>query len=117
MNAKIKKDFPFLASKNLIYFDNAATTHKPQQVIDAITKFYSSDYATIHRSIYKLSEQATQHFEHVRQDVAEFIGAKPEEIIFTQALFYYGYLVFVMLWMVLLLGFQEKLAHWGVILT
>jgi cysteine desulfurase / selenocysteine lyase len=88
MNAKIKKDFPFLASKNLIYFDNAATTHKPQQVIDAITKFYSSDYATIHRSIYKLSEQATQHFEHVRQDVAEFIGAKPEEIIFTQGTTY-----------------------------
>lgn len=84
MDSIIKKDFPLLASTNLIYFDNAATTHKPQEVIDAISSFYSRDYASVHRSIYKLSEFATEQFEKVRTDVAEFIGAQPEEIIFTQ---------------------------------
>lgn len=80
----IKKDFPFLASTNVTYFDNAATTHKPQQVIDAITTFYSTQYAPVHRSIYKLSEQATTQFEGVRAQIAAFIGADADEIIFTQ---------------------------------
>ena len=84
MNSQLKKDFPLLKATNLIYFDNASTTHKPQHVIDAISSFYSTSYATVHRGIYKLSEQATTHFEQVRNDIANFLGAHSDEIIFTQ---------------------------------
>jgi cysteine desulfurase / selenocysteine lyase len=80
----LKKDFPLLASSDLIYFDNAATTHKPHHVIDAISTFYSSQYATVHRGIYRLSEQATTQFEDVRNSIATFIGAHSDEIVFTQ---------------------------------
>ena len=80
----LKKDFPLLNSSNLIYFDNAATVHKPRQVIDTITNFYQSEYAMVHRSIYRLAEHATERFELTRKKVATFIGAHPEEIIFTQ---------------------------------
>ncbi len=80
----LKKDFPLLDSSNLIYFDNAATVHKPQSVIDTITRFYQKEYAMVHRSIYHLAEEATERFEGTRNKVASFIGALPEEIIFTQ---------------------------------
>ncbi len=79
-----KKDFPLLSSSSLIYLDNAATTHKPEQVIEAINDFYRTGYATVHRGIYHLSERATEQFEHVRSLVAKFINAQPHEIIFTQ---------------------------------
>jgi len=80
----IKKDFPLLSSSPLIYLDNAATTHKPESVIEAMNNFYRTGYATVHRGIYRLSEQATHQFEHVRSQVAHFINADPHEIIFTQ---------------------------------
>lgn len=84
----LKKNFPALLQKihgrDLVYFDNAATTHKPQQVIDAITHFYSKEYATIYRGIYTLAERATERYEFVREQVAHFIGAHPQEIIFTR---------------------------------
>lgn len=67
----------------LIYFDNAATTHKPQSVIDAISRFYAQDYASIGRGVYTLAEQATSQFESARQTVARFLGAYPSEIVFT----------------------------------
>lgn len=84
MDTKLKKDFPLLASSDLIYFDNAATTHKPSQVIDAVSNFYSKDYAAVHRGIYTLSEHATILFEKVRTTIAQFLGAHSDEIIFTQ---------------------------------
>jgi len=85
--SKIRAQFPFLTSKKeqkLIYFDNAATTQKPQSVIDALTDFYVSTNAPVHRGIYELSEQATTLYEGVRDKVARFVGATDRsEIIFT----------------------------------
>jgi cysteine desulfurase / selenocysteine lyase len=83
-----RRNFPFLAQQRegipLVYFDNAATTHKPRAVIDAISTFYATDYAATHRSMYALAEKTTQAVEDVRKQVAHFIGADADEIIFTK---------------------------------
>ncbi|HEX2978209.1 MAG TPA: SufS family cysteine desulfurase [Candidatus Babeliales bacterium] len=88
MNTLIK-DFPIFASKlgkKLIYFDNAATTQKPLQVIEALSLFYAKQNAPIHRGLYKLAENATALFEHARETIAVFIGASdPSEIIITKS--------------------------------
>jgi len=86
---KYRADFPILGkkiyAKSLVYLDNAATTQKPQAVIDALFRYYSSENANIHRGIYYLSEQATHSFEGVRSQIAEFIGApSSDEIIFVR---------------------------------
>lgn len=85
---KIRNHFPILNTKinnkPFVYLDNAATTQKPQQVIDAITYFYQYQNAPIHRSVYYLAEQATQLIEEVRHKVANFIAGKFNEIIFTK---------------------------------
>lgn len=83
----LRKDFPVLSrninGKPLVYLDNAASTQKPQAVIDAITNFYSQDYANVHRGVHTLSQIATDKFEAAREKVQNFIGAKhSEEIIF-----------------------------------
>lgn len=85
----IKKDFPILNRKingnPLVYLDNAATSQKPKQVIDAISDYYSNYNANVHRGIHTLSEEATKLYEDSRKKIAEFIGAShPEEIIFTK---------------------------------
>lgn len=83
---KIKADFPIFAKyKDLIYLDNAATSQKPQAVIDRISKFYSHENANVHRGIYQLSEQASEAYDLARKKVADFVGAKSsKEIIFTK---------------------------------
>ena len=86
---QVREDFPILASlvrgKPLVYLDNAATTQKPQTVIDAITRFYSAENANIHRGVHYLSEQATVAFDAVRTHVATFLNApSPRQIIFTR---------------------------------
>ncbi len=69
--------------KPLIFLDNAATTQKPQSVIDATSYFYSHDNANIHRAAYELAERATHAFEGARDKVRQFIGAAdPKEIVF-----------------------------------
>ena len=79
-----KKDFPIFTSAPHVYLDSAATTHKPQQVVDAITDFYSNQYGTVRRGLYQLSSQATDLFEESRKLVSGFIGSdQPSEIIFT----------------------------------
>ena len=85
----IRKDFPILSrqvrGKDLVYLDNAATTQKPQAVIDAEGHFYKESNANIHRGIHTLSEEATALYEGTRKKVAKFIGAAaPESIIFTK---------------------------------
>jgi len=81
----IKKDFPiFNNNPDLIYFDNASTTQKPQVVIDAITEFYSHYNANVHRGAYKIAEKATQKFETSRNIIANFINANDNEIAFTK---------------------------------
>lgn len=85
---KIRNDFPILKRKvygnQLIYFDNGATTHKPQQVIDSIVDYYSNLNSNVHRGVHKLSVEATTVFEDSRKYIADFINAEDEkEIIFT----------------------------------
>jgi cysteine desulfurase/selenocysteine lyase len=85
----IRKDFPILSqtayNKPLIYFDNAATSQKPQAVIDSLVKYYSEYNANIHRGVHFLSQKASQAYDDVRSKVQKFIGAKAEqEIIFTR---------------------------------
>lgn len=85
----IRKQFPILSrkvnEKNLIYFDNAATSQKPQCVIDALSDYYSRYNANIHRGIHTLAEEATLAYEASRHAVQEFISAAMvEEIIFTR---------------------------------
>jgi len=85
----IRREFPILnreiKGKPLIYLDNAATTQKPQQVLDALMHYYTNYNANIHRGIHTLAEEATAAFEETRNAVRSFIGAgSREEIIFTK---------------------------------
>lgn len=84
----IRADFPLLRqqvnNKPLVYFDNAATSQKPQVVIDAITQYYSEINANIHRGVHTLSQLATDAYEVARQKIQKHINAQfPHEIIFT----------------------------------
>ena len=86
---QIRKDFPILKESinghSLIYLDNAATTHKPQVVIDTITEFYQSQNANIHRGVHTLSQRGTDAYEGARVKVKNFINANSaSEIIFTR---------------------------------
>ncbi len=83
----IKKDFPLLsggATRDLIYFDNAATTQRPSCVIDAVKNFYETANANPLRGLYALSVRATDMYEDSRRTVADFLNAKSNEIIFTR---------------------------------
>ena len=85
---KIRADFPILSQKinghRLVYLDNAASSQKPQAVIDAIAKYYQEDNANIHRGLHTLAERATAAYENSRSRIAKFIGgANREEVIFT----------------------------------
>ncbi len=86
---RIRHDFPILHrevhGRPLVYFDNAATTQKPRQVIDALVHYYEHYNAAIHRGIHALAEEATARYEETREKVAGFIGAPgPECIVFTR---------------------------------
>jgi len=86
---KIREDFPILKRKinnhPLIYFDNAATTQKPKQVIDAIKEFYENYNANVHRAIHTLSQESSELYENAHEEVAKFINADGmEEIIFVR---------------------------------
>ena len=82
----IKAEFPLFAQHpNLVYLDSAATSQKPQTVIDAMNGFYAAGNANIHRGLYELSAQATQQYETVRHRAGELIGASnPKTIAFTK---------------------------------
>ena len=94
MENKYRKDFPFFKSidenssvenKGLIYFDSAATAHRPFIVLNAMTHFYATENANPLRGLYSLSERATMAYENSRQVTADFINAKePAEIVFTR---------------------------------
>ncbi|CAD6368780.1 selenocysteine lyase, PLP-dependent [metagenome] len=86
----LRKDFPILHrtvrdNKTLVYLDNASTTQKPNQVIDAINDYYRNHNANIHRAVYALAEEATELYEATRDKVVNFIHVKNrEEIIFVR---------------------------------
>lgn len=80
-----RKDFDILNSGDYVYFDNAATSQRPRQVLDAVSNFYKTSNANPLRGLYDLSMMATEQYENARAVVADFIGAsRPEEIIFTR---------------------------------
>ena len=86
---KIREDFPILQQliykRPLVYLDNAASTQKPRQVIDAIRTYYEKDNCNIHRGVHYLSVKATEAYEEARKEMREFINAKnTHEIIFTK---------------------------------
>ena len=86
---KIREDFPILSKKvygkPLVYLDNAATTQKPRQVIQALVDYYEGSNANVHRGVHALSQEATDLYEGARAKVARFIGAeRPEEIVWTR---------------------------------
>ena len=82
--SEIRKDFPQI-SDDFVYFDNAATTFKPQSVIDAMTHFYESKNANVRRSIYDLGEEATELYENARTIVRQFVGADDSyEVVFAR---------------------------------
>ena len=78
---RLREEFPILAmpahGRRLAYLDNAATTQKPREVLDAITTYYTSQNANVHRGVHLLSERATLAFEQARDHVAAFFGAVP----------------------------------------
>ncbi len=85
----IRSDFPILSQtiykRPLIYFDNAATTQKPIQVIRAISDYYEHDNCNIHRGVHYLSVKATEAFEEARREIREFINApSTHEVVFTK---------------------------------
>lgn len=80
-----RKDFPILQDPEYIYFDNAATTQHPVQVLNAVTDFYKKENANPLRGLYEWSIEATDAYEDARQKTADFIGAeKSSEIVFTR---------------------------------
>lgn len=85
----VRKDFPILSrmirGKPLVYLDNAATSHKPRPVLDAMYHFYQTQNANVHRAVHALGEEATFAYESSRKTVSDYINAQtPEEIIFVR---------------------------------
>jgi cysteine desulfurase/selenocysteine lyase len=88
--ASIRRDFPIFertvrGGKKLIYLDSGATSQKPESVIEAESNFYRSHNAAVHRGAHQLAEEATDAYEGAREKVANFLGAKSEEIVFTKS--------------------------------
>lgn len=85
---KIREDFPILKRKvnghDLVYFDSGATSQKPEAVIESMNKYYRNTNANIHRGVYEMSVESTRLVDETRSRVAEFIGGKIEEVIFTR---------------------------------
>lgn len=87
--AVIKADFPIFKrtvrnDQRLVYLDSGATSQKPFQVLDAERNFYENHNAAVHRGAHLLAEEATDAFEHARVNIASFIGAAPEDLVFTK---------------------------------
>lgn len=88
--ATIKRDFPIFNreirdGQRLIYLDSGATSQKPNAVIDAESNFYRTSNSAVHRGAHQLAEEATDNYEGARSIVAEFIGAKSDQIVFTKS--------------------------------
>lgn len=87
--AAIRKDFPLLhqqqGGRRLVFLDSAASSQRPVQVVDAMSEFYHTSYANVHRGVYQVAERATNRFEQARATVARFIGADSAgEVVFTK---------------------------------
>ena len=88
--AKVRKDFPIFErtirdGKKLVYLDSGATSQKPLSVIEAESNFYKFNNAAVHRGAHQLAEEATDAYEGARLKVANFLGAKEDQIVFTKS--------------------------------
>src|SRR5919197_5621900 len=86
---KLRADFPIFEQtfhgKPLAFLDSAASSQKPRQVLDAMTEFYETSYANVHRGVYVLAERATEALEHARERVRAFLNAPDaREVIFVR---------------------------------
>ena len=85
---KIRSDFPILGQTNrgkpLAYLDNAASSQKPQRVIDSISKYYESTNSNVHRGVYQLAEEAENHYRMAREYIADWFSVSADELIFTR---------------------------------
>jgi cysteine desulfurase / selenocysteine lyase len=85
---RLRADFPILKrkvhGKRLVYLDNAATTQKPQSVIDALVDYYTRYNSNVHRSVHTLGEEATVAYEASREKAAKFVGARTKELVFVR---------------------------------
>ncbi len=84
--ATVKKDFPLLsANPDLVYLDSASSSQKPTAVLDAMTEYYETTHANVHRGVYGLAQEATERFEAARAKLARFLGAADaNEVVFTK---------------------------------
>jgi len=84
----VRADFPLLQrsldGKPLVYLDSAATSQKPRAVLEALQRYYEEYNANVHRGLYRIAERATLAYEEARAKVAAFVGARPEELVFTR---------------------------------
>ncbi len=81
----LRSDFPIFSSNpNLIYMDSAATSQRPKKVIDKVVEVYSNYNSNVHRGIYSMAEKVTEEYENSRKEIAEFLQASQEELIFTK---------------------------------
>ena len=79
-----KKDFPIFNNQNVIYLDTASTSQKPRTVINAMVDFYQEYNANVHRGLYPWAEKATSEYESARNQIADYINATSNELIFTK---------------------------------
>jgi cysteine desulfurase / selenocysteine lyase len=84
----VRKDFPVLSrevnGRPLVYLDNASSSHKPRQVLEAERQFVEEHYSNVHRGVHTLSQEATDAYERARATVARFVGAEHDEVVFTK---------------------------------
>ena len=86
--ARVKKDFPILEQtvhgQRLVYLDSASSSQKPLPVLETMQRYYETTHANVHRGVYQIAQEATRLYEESRAKVAAFIGAGPEEVVFTK---------------------------------
>ncbi len=81
----VRRDFPIFANNpDLVFLDSAASSQKPRAVIEAMARYYERDHANVHRGAYELSMRATEAYEAARRQMARFLGAEPDEIVFVR---------------------------------
>jgi cysteine desulfurase/selenocysteine lyase len=81
---EVRKQFPILQTRDIIYLDSACTTLKPKPVIDSIMRYYTEISACAGRSIHTIAVEATEEVENGRKTVARFLGSAPNEVVFTK---------------------------------
>lgn len=80
----VRKDFPILGDGHLVYLDSASSSQKPTVVLDAMTRYYETTHANVHRGVYAIAEEATRLYEEARSKVATFLGGRSDEVVFTK---------------------------------